>query len=472
MHTTNPTTIVVFGATGDLFRKKLAPSLLNLSVNGQLPNFFRIVAFSRRKWSDDEFRNFLKESLVAVAPKVSQEIINTFLGKVFYTEGDFNTFESYEKVGKILARLDKESGVCTNKLFYLATPPAFYENILEHISTSGLAIPCAPSKGVETVGWTRILIEKPFGNNLDNALRLDKMLGKLFTENQIFRIDHYLAKETVQDILTFRFANAIFEPVWNRRYIERVEVKILEKGGIGSRGNTYDTLGALRDVGQNHLLQLLALVTMENPVNSTASALRKKRADVLGRFRLWKGKGALTLRGQYDGYLSENGVASNSETETYFKTIVELPNRLFKGVPFILESGKGLGESKVEVIVSFKQEADGMCPAGVCPYPGNQITFKIQPEETISLMYWAKEPGLDFALESRELTLTHPSSILPTNSLGAYERVLVDAIRGDQTLFASTDEVVAQWKIVHEIIKKWSKVGLQKYRMGQSPDIS
>ncbi|MEK7575349.1 MAG: glucose-6-phosphate dehydrogenase [Patescibacteria group bacterium] len=470
MHTKNPTTIVVFGATGDLFRKKIAPALINLYVSGQLPNFFRVVAFTRRPWSDGEFRNFLKEILDAEMPLVSPEVKKVLLDNTYHVSGEFELFSSYEKVAELLSRIDTEAGVCSNKLFYVSTPPAFYETILKHVSDSGLAIPCALAKTADEAGWTRILIEKPFGSNLDSALKLDKMLGKLFTESQIFRIDHYLAKETVQNILSFRFANALFEPVWNNKYIDRVEIKLLEKSGVGTRGASYEAVGALRDVGQNHVLQLLALSAMENPVSSSAQALRKKRAEALTKFKLATGKNALVVRAQYDEYRNENGVSKDSETETYFKVQLTLNNHRFRGVPFIIESGKGLVESKVEIVVYFKQAFPGLCPAGVCPFPGNMIIFRVQPDEHISLAYWAKKPGLDFALESKELALTKAASAAVGDALGAYERVLIDAIRGDQTLFASTDEVIAQWKITQDIFKKWTKNEILKYPKGTTPN--
>lgn len=476
MEKTHPTTFVIFGATGDLFRKKLAPALLNLFVSGSLPNFFRVVAFSRRPWNDAEFRNFFSEILGEKASTVAPEILKKFLEHVFYAEGDFDNEASYKKVAEMLTRFDNDAEVCMNKLFYLATPPTSYEIILKHISASGLAIPCAvPADGAFSAGWTRILIEKPFGSDLENARRIDLMLGKLFSEEQIFRIDHYLAKETVQNILTFRFANALFEPVWNRHYIERVEIRLFEKGDVGTRGSFYDGLGALRDVGQNHLLQLSALVAMENPVESGASALRKKRAGALAKFKLWGGKDAVAIRGQYDGYTAEAGVAPNSQTETYFKIKLALPNSRFKGVPFILESGKAFSESKAEVAVYFKQAVGGLCPAGICPTPGNVITFHIQPKETISLSYWAKKPGLEFVLESQELALSNRAAAPMTIgtplalSLGAYERVLIDAIRGDQTLFTSTAEVLAEWRIVHSIFQKWHASELTKYPKGTPP---
>lgn len=465
----SPTTLVIFGATGDLFRKKLSVALFDLYRKGALPPVFKLVAFSRRAWGDVEFRNFFREILVAERHSVDARVLDDFLNKVFYTQGDLSDLSSYHKLGEILGRYDRESGVCMSKLFYLVTPPSYYESILENISFSGLAIPCAQNKEGEETGWTRILIEKPFGSDLKNAERIDQILGKLFTENQIFRIDHYLAKETIQNILTFRFANAIFEPVWNRKFIEKVEIKIFEKGVVGARGSFYDGLGALRDVGQNHMLQMAALVAMENPKIDNAESIRSARAKVLAKFGLLKGKEGLSIRGQYDGYLSEQGVSPNSQTETYFKVKLVLNNSRFRGVPFVLEGGKGLSESKVAVALHFKEAIDGFCPEGVCPSPGNVITFRIQPNENVSLLYWAKKPGIKFGLEQKELILENSGASKGADSLDAYERVLIDAIRGDQTLFTSTKEVIAEWKIVHQIIKNWKKNELVKYKVGTIP---
>ncbi len=320
-------------------------------------------------------------------------------------------------------------------------------------------------------GWTRILIEKPFGRDIRSAKRIDEMLGKLFEEKQIFRIDHYLVKETLQNILTFRFANAIFEPVWNRKYINKVDVKIFESGLIGSRGSFYDGLGALRDVGQNHMLQMIALITMENPADGEVSSVRKNRFNVLSKIKLLKGKEALAVRGQYDGYLSEQGVSPDSQIETYFKIKLVLNNSRFREVPFTLEGGKGFSESKVEVDIHFKEAVGNFCPGGICPSPGNLIRFRIQPNENITLQYWAKKPGLEFALEQKELVLSSSPVSKDSNSLDAYERVLIDAIRGDQTLFTSTEEVMAEWKIIHQVLKKWKASELLKYIVGKTPEV-
>ncbi len=462
MVATNPTTIVIFGATGDLFRKKLAPALFNLHLSGELPMVFRIVAFSRRPWGDEEFRKFFGETLAEKSPNASGEVLKKFLEHVFYTEGDLENADSYSKLSGLLAKFDKEQSVCMNKLFYLATPPNFYETILKHISDSGLAIPCAPTKDGGETGWTRILIEKPFGSDLENARRLDALLGKLFSENQIFRIDHYLAKETLQHILKFRFSEGLFEPFWNGDYIEEVSVVFLEREGVGGRGAFYDSLGALRDVGQNHCLQMTALVAMEKPENFSAEAIRAKRAGVLKDFKIFGDDISTTaIRAQYEGYQDEKGVAKNSATETYFKIKLALSGKRFRGIPFILEAGKGLSESKVEIKVSFKKPVE--VPVAGKLILAEAVKFKIQPKEEISIICPSCAPD--------EISFPTDKIANGERKIDAYEKVLLDAVLGDQTLFTSTDEVVAEWNIIMPILLAWRKVvtPLLTYAKGEMP---
>ncbi|MES2088216.1 MAG: glucose-6-phosphate dehydrogenase [Patescibacteria group bacterium] len=434
----NPTTLVVFGATGDLFRTKLAPALLALSDKKELPEFLRIVAFSRRPWDNEKFREFIREALVSKAPDISTEILEAFLDRIFYCEGNFDTLESYQKVAEMFARFDAEAGVCTNKLLYLATSPAFYETILQKISSSGLAIPCAPVEGQSETGWTRVLIEKPFGHDLKNAERLDNLLAQLFTEEQIFRIDHYLAKETMRSILQFRFSNGPFESIWNSENIDTIDVKFLEKDGVGSRGESYDGVGALRDVGQNHLLQMATLVAMENPRKFSVEAIRKARAEVLEKFKL--AETPPPLRAQYVGFREEKAVSPNSQTETYFRCTLNSSAPRWRDTAFVLEAGKATGEHRVEIVIHFKKSHDLVCPVdAVCSAGDNTVKFDI-------------------------LSSSNKRS-------DAYERVLLDAIMGDQTLFISTAEVIAEWKLVEEIFKKWEKTELVHYAKGSMPKI-
>ncbi|MBI2475831.1 MAG: glucose-6-phosphate dehydrogenase (NADP(+)) [Candidatus Taylorbacteria bacterium] len=477
---TNPTAVVIFGATGDLFRKKLAPALYKLFAKGQTPEVFRVAAFSRRPWGDDQFRQFLSDTLLEKSPNLPSETLKKFLEHFLYIEGDLGSSDSYQKVAEVLGRLDAEAGVCMNKLFYLATPPVSYEGILDHISTSGLAIPCAPVEVGEgwtplevrpdaasgrpafydgrLTGWTRILIEKPFGSDLKNAEKLDRLLGELFSETQIFRIDHYLAKETLQHILKFRFSDGAFEPFWNREHIEKIAIKLFEKEGINGRGAFYDALGALRDVGQNHALQMAALVAMEKPEDFSAAAVRAKRAAILKKFKLAKD----AARAQYQGYKTEPGVSPSSTTETYFKIELGLATPRWRGVGFILESGKGLPQSYAAIEVYFKKPIE-VTISGERVLAA-AVKFKIQPKEEISIMRHSGNPA--------EIPFSTYGGAVGETKNEAYEKVLLDAIKGDQTLFTSTDEVVAEWKIVMPILAAWRKAAapLLKYAKGTMPE--
>jgi len=460
-----PTIIVIFGATGDLCIRKLIPSFFNLYKKGMLPQNFRIVAFSRRPMTDEQYHDFIKEEqqkrklTVLEGPEFKK-----FLKHVSYQEGLFDEPESYKNLKKKLIGMDtKEFKRCSNKLFYLAVPPDLYQTILKNLSYHGLTIACSDGEG-----WTRILIEKPFGRDDETAKKLDQMLSKLFREEQIFRIDHYLAKETLQNILMFRFSNMLFEPTWNKNFIEKIEIKIYEKIDVQGRGAFYDNIGALRDVGQNHILRMLALIAMENPHSLDSNAVRSERYKVMKSIQPIEGKDVdkYTIRGQYKDYRKEKSVDSNSQTETYFKIKAFINNARWKGVPFYLESGKAMKESKAEILVHLKESNAYLCPnEGGCDFK-NVIAFKIQPEEGISIRFWAKKPGLVSTLEPRELSFLYNDAATNHKTVDAYERVLFDCIKGDQTFFTSTDEVLASWKFVTPIIESWKKSKLHFYDKG------
>lgn len=456
-----PLTIVIFGATGDLFQKKLAGALFDLHQKELLPEKTEIVGFSRKAFSHDQFRAFIQNAL---AVRANGKIIEPeeFVSGALYHQGDLHSDESYASLGKFLEERDVKTGICSDKLFYLAVPPNLYETVFTRLSKSGLTIPCAPGLPDEAQAWTRVLVEKPFGNNEKDAARLDRMLGELFEESQIFRIDHYLAKEAMQNIISFRFSNGLFEPLWSHKHIEKVEIKFLEKNDTSARGSFYDGVGALRDVGQNHLLQMLALVVMENPGGLTSDPIRKARAAA---FRKVKTRFASMMRGQYRGYLAEKGVLPNSTTETYFKITADVSNSRWKGVPFILESGKALKENEVSISVFFKP-APCLCPKGHERAHQNVLTFSLEPKDEISVLFWAKRPGFDFELEEKRLSFSFTENALSREVPNAYERVLLDAIRGDQTLFASTGEVKAQWRFITPILKKWGTLPMHIYPKG------
>ena len=469
MNGISPTCIVIFGVTGDLASRKLFPALFDLFQKGALPEKYRIVGFSRRPLSQDEFAKIITDSLAKKNP--CAEKLADFLARSSYQQGNFDELVSYEGLAKRLAEIDeKEFGQCSNKLFYLSVPPNLYEGIFNQLSHSGLTIPCGGDKG-----WTRVLVEKPFGRDSESAERLDMLLGKLFKEEQIFRIDHYLAKETLQNILTFRFSNSIFEPLWNREHVESVHIRLFEKLDLQGRGAFFDDVGMLRDVGQNHMLQMLALVAMEKPADFSAKSIRENRAKVFRELLPVPAKllPLKAIRAQYEGFREEKGVKSDSETETYFRLQAEILNRRWKGIPFFLEAGKALDESRAEISIRFKS---GMKP--ICPIDGedcgqNVLTFRIQPDEGIAIEFFTKTPGLAFEAEPKTLSYKYSDANQGAKIPDAYEKVLYDCVRGDQTLFTSTDEVHATWKYMTPIIENLRHLPLKAYPKGSSAnDIS
>ncbi len=382
-----------------------------------------------------------------------EEDIKHFLDHMYYEQGLFDTPSSYANLSMRLKILDDGFHQCSNKLFHLAVAPSFYETILEHLSKSGLTIPCVGEEG-----WTRVLVEKPFGNDIETARKLDKRLGELFDEKQIFRIDHYLAKEALQNILAFRFSNTIFEPLWNSQHIEAVHIKLMEKSGIDGRGGFYDDVGALKDVGQNHILQMLALIAMEPPEKLDASSVRRQRAKLLAKIKPLNIKklSEVAVRGQYEGYAGEKGVKRNSQTETYFRLETYIDSPRWKNVPFYLESGKAMSESKSEINIYFKSDTENQ----------NILTFRIQPDEGIKIKFFVKTPGFGMKVEPKTMKFKYSDSLAFQELPDAYERVLYDAITGDQTLFTSTDEVLSAWKFITSVLNEWNRLPLMTYKKG------
>ncbi|HEY4503913.1 MAG TPA: glucose-6-phosphate dehydrogenase [Candidatus Paceibacterota bacterium] len=492
-----PTIFIILGITGDLSGRKLLPSLLNLYVKKHLPPKFAIVGFSRRTFTREEFREYIRGHMKVEPGQYHEEDIKHFLDHMYYEQGFFDMPDSYGNLASRLKTIDDGFHQCSNKLFHLAVAPHFYETILEHLSNSGLTIPCGGNEG-----WTRVLVEKPFGHNIETATKLDKRLGELFSEEQIFRIDHYLAKEALQNIMAFRFTNTLFEPLWNSNHVSAVHIKLLERNGIEGRGGFYDDIGALKDVGQNHILQMLALVAMEPPENFDAISIRKQRAKLLGNIKpvISKGLADILVRGQYEGYVNEKGVKRNSRTETYFRveTYIDCPR--WKGVPFYLESGKALSESKSEIDIYFKsgetfksklknrigdkynietKSENGNDSGKLIRDEDNKkndeeiehdlqniLTFRIQPNEGIKIRFFVKTPGFGMKVEPKTLKFKYSDSPSFQELPDAYERVLYDAIVGDQTLFTSTDEVLRAWKFITSIVTAWDSLPLVIYKKG------
>lgn len=455
-----PTQIIILGGSGDLAKRKLIPALIDLYIHNKLPEVFSIVGLARTPRTNKEYQAFVADSLQTHGHGHSSEEIDGFCKHFSYVSGSFDDKDSYSELRKEVSSFEDEYSSCTNKIFYLAVPPNYYETIFTNIHTSSLAQVCSDRS------WTRILVEKPFGSDLQTAQKLDKKLSSLFKEDQIFRIDHYLAKEAVQNILSFRFANTLLRSPWNNEHVKEVNIKMHESIDIQNRGNFYDGIGALRDVGQNHLLQLLALVAMDEPKTFTATDIRKERVKILKDLLpiTRKTVAAQVTRGQYIGYLDTKGVQKDSKTETYFKFTAYLKNKRWKGVPFSVEAGKNMSERNVSIDILFKDVASGPFETNTCHTVENKVTLTLSPEQEMHITINAKRPGHGYQLESQTLSFTCRKE---GDEIDAYEKVLLDCIVGDQTLFTKTDEVLASWKFITSILKNWNDIPLHTYKKGE-----
>jgi glucose-6-phosphate 1-dehydrogenase len=443
-----PFIMVIFGATGDLAQNKLMPSLFSLFKENLLPQDFFIVGFSRRDFAIEDFHKYFEtEREDAKWADFSKHLL--------YQSGSFEDTNAYQNLENQLEAIDKKLGGSTSRLFYLATPPDHYETILDNLVKAKL------SAG-ENV---KIIIEKPFGKDLETAIHLDKKLADIFDEKQIFRVDHYLGKETVQNMLAFRFANGIFEPVWNKNFIDHVQITFAEESGIGKRGRFFDGVGILRDVTQNHMMQLISAVAMDQPKSFTKEDLRDARAKVIASMRLADGESI--IKGQYEGYRKEENVLPQSQTETFVAMKLFVETERFKGIPFYIRAGKKMPKEVVEISVVFTQTCHILFKEFGCPEIGNVITFRIQPNEGISLRFIAKKPGAKLGLESVDMKFNYKESF-GTSGLEAYQRVLLDIFAGDQMLFNRSDELESSWKLITNILRKWEreKNESQTYKLG------
>ncbi|MBI4239586.1 glucose-6-phosphate dehydrogenase [Candidatus Uhrbacteria bacterium] len=447
-----PTVLIILGATGDLMTKKVIPALFYLHEQSKLPEQFKIIGFSRRDLTDEHFKTHIIDIVDRAYPGHTSQTKAAFLDLFLFQRGNFDVREDFGYLAKLLGAVDSQWGVCANKLFYLAVHPNHFETIFTNMAHAGLTIGCGPNEG-----WTRVIVEKPFGNDLSSAKQLDDTIRSYFQEEQIYRIDHYPAKEVLQNILSFRFSNKLFEQSWNNEHIESVHIRLWETLGVEKRGAFYDAVGALRDMGQNHVLQIIALLTMDHPESYHASSIRKKRAEILERLVVPTRDEVLasTYRAQYHGYRSIANVHPASETETYFRARAYLDTPRWCGVPFIFESGKRLGEARKEIIVTFKHPSPCLC-LGDGHHLKNIVTFHIEPEERLSLQLGTKKPGLLYDVEERMVHM--PYSQGPSLQYAAnYAKLLYDAIVGDQTLFTSTEEIHSTWRFIDPIIEHWNQ---------------
>lgn len=469
----SPFVFVIFGATGDLAQHKLLPALFSLYKNNQLGDRFYIVGFARRELSDEAYVHMLGDEL-AFHKDPQWE---AFARNIYYQQGYFDEVGGYEQLITKLNSFDEAVGACITRVFYLATPPDNYENILHYLESTKLSEGCGPAFAEATAGkqgfdksvWTRLAIEKPFGKDLDTARALDKELSKIFEEKQIYRVDHYLGKETVQNMLAFRFANSIFEPVWNKEHIDHVQITFAETKGIGARGKFFDGVGMLRDVAQNHLLQLLATVAMEQPKSFTKESVRDERAKAIKAIRHLSANDVRenVLRGQYEGYTKEKDVDQVSRTETFAAMKLYVDTDRFFDIPFYLRAGKHLEQNLVEIKVVFKQTCHILFKEYGCPEVGNVLTIRIQPDEGIKLRMIAKKPGTGLGLETVDMNFSYHQTF-GHHGVDAYERIMIDILKGDQMLFNRSDELESSWQLISQILKGWEEDDRQipQYRKG------
>jgi len=460
-----PCIMVIFGATGDLTARKLFPALYNLTLGGLLPENFACVAFARRPKSNEEFREEMEEAINKYSRiKLEHNVWKRFKEKVFYHRSDFHEDEGYESLKTLLEDLDEKFGSEGNRVYYLSTPPSYFTLIAEKLKEHSLIY----DHHTETEKWSRVIIEKPFGRDLKSAIDLQQQMTKFFNEDQIYRIDHYLGKETVQNLLVFRFSNPIFESVWNNRHVDNVQISVCEDLGIGTRGKFWEEAGMLRDIVQNHVMQLLSLVAMEPPTNLQAHSIRDEKVKVVQSIRpLDLEKMTHTcVRGQYGqgnidgtpvvGYREENDVSPTSSVETFVALKLYIDNWRWAGVPFYLRAGKRMPKRTTEIVVTFRDAPGFLFQNNGEKVEPNTLVIRIQPNEGISLKMNCKAPGVTTPLQPVEMNFLY-GSFFGSSPPEAYERLICDCIIGDNTLFARVDEVLASWKLLTPLLEEWDK---------------
>jgi glucose-6-phosphate 1-dehydrogenase len=455
-----PCAVVIFGVTGDLARKKLMPAIYDLANRGLLPPSFALVGFARRDWADEDFGQVVYDAVKQHArTPFRQEVWDRLAEGFRFVQGTFDDDAAFERLRDTLHKLDEERGTGGNHAFYLSIPPNAFPQVCEQLSRSGLA---DKSDG----SWSRVVIEKPFGHDLASAEALNGVVNSVFPESSVFRIDHYLGKETVQNILALRFANELFEPVWNAHYVDSVQITMAEDIGLGGRGGYYDGVGAARDVIQNHLLQLLALTALEEPVNFSPHELQAEKIKVLSATHLAEPLDETTARGQYAagwqggekvvGLLDEEGFSSTSTTETFAAITVEVDTRRWAGVPFYLRTGKRLGRRVTEIALLFKRAPHLPFDATMTDELGqNALVIRVQPDEGITLRFGSKVPG--HLMEVRDVSMDFSyGSAFAEDSPEAYERLILDVLLGEPSLFPVNAEVELSWKILDPALEHWA----------------
>ncbi|CAN3128820.1 glucose-6-phosphate dehydrogenase [Mycobacterium sp. smrl_JER01] len=456
-----PCGVVIFGVTGDLARKKLMPAIYDLANRGLLPPSFALVGFARRDWADEDFGQVVYEAVKQHArTPFRQEVWDRLAEGFRFVQGTFDDDASFERLSETLAKLDAERGTGGNHAFYLSIPPKAFPVVCEQLQKSGLA-------RQQDHSWSRVVIEKPFGHDLDSARELNAVVNSVFPEESVFRIDHYLGKETVQNILALRFANALYEPIWNSHYVDHVQITMAEDIGLGGRAGYYDGIGAARDVIQNHLIQLLALTAMEEPVNFSPHELQAEKIKVLSATRPLQPLDQTTARGQYaagwqgsekvPGLLEEDGFAHDSTTETFAAITLEVDTRRWAGVPFFLRTGKRLARRVTEVALVFKRAPHLPFDSTMTEELGkNALVLRIQPDEGITMRFGSKVPGS--AMEVRDVNMDFSyGSAFAEDSPEAYERLILDVLLGEPSLFPVNAEVELSWEILDPVLENWAR---------------